>query len=87
MGYKQSPPECQTNHSFRKRFIPTYINLVAREKDPWSIDDSKAISLMEQSYMVVYKRPPPYKITTDCPIFTIVSDLHILTQLIDVHYL
>jgi hypothetical protein len=67
------PMGCNENNLFQKCFIPTYIKWVGQPSNPWTVDDLVAITAMQKIWTVVYGKTIPYKITTDGPVFAIVS--------------
>jgi hypothetical protein len=67
------PAGCNENNLFRKCFIPTYFKFVAKGGNPWTMDDLEAVKAMQKIWNQVYGKTIPYKITTDCPVFAIVS--------------
>ena len=50
-----------------------YIKFIAQGGDPWTIEDLMAITTMQKILMAVYGKTIPYTISTDCPVFAIVS--------------
>lgn len=67
------PKDCCQNNLFHKHFIPTYIKFVAQGSDPWTIEDLMAITTMQKIWTAVYGKTNPYTISTDCPVFAIIS--------------
>ena len=67
------PKDCSQNNLFRKHFIPTYIKFVAQGCDPWTINDLTAVTAMQKIWAAVYRKTIPYTISTDCPVFAIIS--------------
>jgi len=59
---------------WRKVFVPTYIDFVGQQEDPWTVDDTVAKSAMQKIWKVVYKDRDveSYKIKTDGPVFGLV---------------
>ena len=50
-----------------------YIKFVAQVGDPWTTEDLTAVTAVQKIWTVVYGKTIPYTISTDCPIFAIVS--------------
>ena len=50
-----------------------YIKFVAQVGDPWTTEDLTAVTAVQKIWTVVYGKTNPYTISTDCPIFAIVS--------------
>jgi len=46
---------------------------VAEGGDPWTMDDLTAVTAMQKIWNAIYGEKIPYKITTNCPVFAIVS--------------
>ena len=67
------PKDCCQNNLFHKHFIPMYIKFVAQVGDPWTTEDLTAVTAVQKIWTVVYGKTIPYTISTDCPIFAIVS--------------
>ena len=67
------PQGCNENNLFRKRFIPMYIKFLAQGGDPWTVDDLMAVTAMQKIWNTVYGKTIPYKISSDGPVFAIVS--------------
>ena len=67
------PEVCNAKGLWRKYFIPTYIWSVSRGDNPWAIDDLNAISNMKKIWAKVYGNEK-LTITTDGPVFAVVSD-------------
>jgi hypothetical protein len=57
---------------YRRKFIPTYIWFVAQQEDPWAIDDATAKIGMQKIWNAIFK-DIPHKVTTDGPVFGLVS--------------
>jgi len=70
---KDLPEGCCENNNWTKIFIPTYIWFVGQQDDPWNVDDMTAKSAMQKIWKSVYGKNLAYKITTDTPVFSIVS--------------
>jgi hypothetical protein len=67
------PAGCNENNLFHKCFIPTYIKFLAEGGDPWTMDELTVVTAMQKIWNAVYGKKIPYMITTDCPVFAIVS--------------
>ena len=67
------PKECNQNNMFPKRFVPTYFKLVAQGNDPWTIDGLVAVTTMQKIWTTVYGKTITCTISTDSPVFAIVS--------------
>jgi hypothetical protein len=68
------PEICNVNNRWRKQFIPTYIWTVSRGNNPWAIEDLNAISNLKKIWTKIYGNEK-FIITTDGPVFAVVSDL------------
>jgi hypothetical protein len=75
------PEACHTNNLFRKSFIPTYIKWVSQGRNPWTVDDLDAVAAMRKIWNAVYGNTIRYTISTDGPVFAIVSRIYILQEL------
>jgi hypothetical protein len=64
---------CAEDGRWRKIFVPTYIWFVAQQEDPWTVDDAVAKSAMQKIWQVVFGKDIPHKVTTDGPVFGVVS--------------
>jgi hypothetical protein len=53
---------------------------VAQQQNPWTVEDKAAKLAMQKIWQAVYKKSIPYQITTDGPVFAVVSIciLHVL---------
>jgi hypothetical protein len=73
------PEGCHVDNLWHKTFIPTYIKYVSQQDDPWTVDDKAAKSAMQKIWHTVYKKSISYQITTDGPVFAVVSvcSLHV----------
>jgi len=67
------PQGCNKNNLFHKHFIPMYIKFLAQGGDPWTVDELTAVMAMQKIWNMVYGKTIPYKISSDGPVFAIVS--------------
>jgi hypothetical protein len=67
------PSGCQTNDTWRRAFIPTYLWWVATQEDPWALDDEKALDAMQDIWNTIYDKNVTHTITLNDPVFAIVS--------------
>jgi len=67
------PSGCQTNDTWRRAFIPTYLRWVATQGDPWALDDEKALKAMQDIWDAIYEQRVQYTITLNDPVSSIVS--------------
>jgi hypothetical protein len=72
------PPSSLSNNSWRRVFIPTFINFLATYTDPWVIEDAEAIKAMQKIWDHIYLNRPgfpdiPYAVVTNQAVFSVVS--------------
>jgi hypothetical protein len=71
---KDLPEGAMEDGLWRHAFVPTYIDFVSQQEDPWTINDADAKSAMQKIWKAVYKKRDveSYKIRSDGPVFALV---------------
>ena len=78
------PSGCQTNNTWCRAFIPTYLQWVATQEYPWALNDKKALDAMQHIWDVIYDQKVQYTITLNDPVSSIVSQ-PIVSNFIHIH--
>jgi hypothetical protein len=58
LGNKDFPSGVHEKDRWQKCFIPTFLDWVGRQADPWNLPDDKVINALQKIWNVVYKRIP-----------------------------
>ncbi|EGN94013.1 hypothetical protein SERLA73DRAFT_78388 [Serpula lacrymans var. lacrymans S7.3] len=66
------PEGCLEGGRWRSVFVPTYEKWAASQKNPWSIEDSKAIPAMQAIWDIIFPNIP-YTITPNSPVYCILG--------------
>ena len=68
---KDLPNGVHDNNRWHQKFIPTFLWWVAKQSDPWNLDDDDVVTALQQIWNIVYPKIP-YVVKQKGPVVAVV---------------